>query len=184
MADNGRLRRYRSGAAGDDRSHPAHTDWGNIGSSHCARRGVHPGGVALSPTCDRTRSDYEEPDDFVQRQLLLSTALGSYFGVDETDCRTFFRDDRLGLGLFIARGGDLMQALCSRPDPRAPWRLIDLRQGPCWTSYREDPDVGVQASEEDHRQDAEFDPVRHAVLDGVVYTIRWDVRRPTATSER
>ncbi len=138
------------------------------------------------PTCDRTNSHEKEPDDFVPRQLLLSTVLGSYFRVGDSDCRTFFRDDRLGLGLFVVRDGKLMQALCRRADPRAPWRLIGLRAGPGWTSYRhEDPDLGVQVSvsQVDHRQYQELDPVRHAVINGV-YTIEWDVRRPTARRER
>ena len=127
-----------------------------------------------------------EPDDFVQRQLLLSTALCSYFGVSDADCRTFFRDDHLGLGLFVARDGKPMQALCRRPDPRAPWRLISLRPAPRWTSYRnEDPDLGVQVStpEIDQPKREELDPVRHALIYDVVYTIEWDVRGP-ATSER
>ncbi|MDQ3640344.1 MAG: hypothetical protein M3450_02440 [Actinomycetota bacterium] len=140
------------------------------------------GGV-VNPTCDQTKSDVMEPDDFVQRQLLLSTALCSYFGVSDADCRTFFRDDHLGLGLFVARDGKPMQALCRRPDRRAPWQLISLRPAPRWTPYpNEDSDLGVQvsASEIDQRK---RHPVRHALIDGIVYTIDWDVHGP-ATSER
>ena len=115
-----------------------------------------------------------EPDDFVQRQLLLSTALCSYFGVSDADCRTFFKDDHLGLGLFIGRDGKAMQALCRRPEPRAPWQLITLCPAPRWTSYgNQGPDVGVHvsASEMDLPKPDELDPVRHAVIDDAVYTI-------------
>ena len=37
-------------------------------------------GCVVTPSRDQTNSDDKEPDDFVQRQLLLSTALCSYTG--------------------------------------------------------------------------------------------------------
>ena len=49
--------------------------------------------VMSRSSSDPTTSASEEADDFVQCQLLLSTAIKAYFDVERSDCRTLFRDD-------------------------------------------------------------------------------------------
>ncbi len=139
----------------------------------------------MSPTCDGTVSDGEEPDHFVRRQLLLSTVFTDYFGVGHVGCRTFFRDGLVGLGLFIARGGKLMKAVCGRLHPRAQWRLIDLRPGPHWTSYggaarprrTGDRRVGGQRTQNSTPPPHLRRNERPALRD------KWDVRRPDVNPE-
>ena len=129
------------------------------------------------PSSDLTASDRGEADDFVQCQLLLSTAIEAYFGVDRSDCRTLFRDDLLGVALFVAREGAIMQALCRRQTPRGRWTLNDLGPAPRWSAYKDTTDLGLLVTSEALRSER-LDPDRNALLGELVYTTSWDTPVP------
>ena len=124
---------------------------------------------------DLTTSDREEADDFVQCQLLLSTAIKAYFDVERSDCRTLFRDDFLGVALFVAREGRVMQALCRRVTPRAQWMLIDLGPAPRWSAYKDTSDLGLLVTARPAASQPPLDPNRDAVLGEFAYTMAWDI---------
>ena len=131
----------------------------------------------MGQSSDLTASDRSEADDFVQCQLLLSTAIEAYFGVDRSDCRTLFRDDLLGVARFVAREGAIMQALCRRQTPRGRWTLIDLGPAPRWSANKDTTDLGLLVTSEALRSER-LDPDRNALLGELVYTTSWDTPVP------
>lgn len=136
------------------------------------------------PSSDLTTSDREEADDFVQCQLLLSTAITAYFDVDRSNCRTLFRDDFLGVALFAARRGWIMQALCRRLTSRAQWMLIDLGRAPRWSDYKDHSDRGLLVTAQPLASNLALDPDRDAVLEELSYTTVWDLPRPSDPADQ
>lgn len=130
-------------------------------------------------TSELTESDAAEPDDFVRKQLMLGTALQVYFGAREEEVRTLFRNDLVGVGLFVARGQRVMQALCRRSTSTSQWRICHLAPAPHWAPYVAGTSrLGVLVKRSALSDAHPGDFRRCAVLDDAAYELLWDVERP------